>query len=68
LEGHELSLLLTDRYLNVKSEDEVIDALITWLYANIDTVDDRTLIEEVMRNVNWTFVSIEKILELYRIF
>lgn len=30
LESQELSLLLQDRYLNVKSEDEVVDAVSTW--------------------------------------
>ncbi len=61
-------MLLNDRYLYVKSEDEVLDALATWLQHNIDNTDDRTLVDEIMRNVNWNFVSFERMLDIYKSF
>jgi len=64
----ELALLLSDRYLGVKSEDEVVDAVITWLSVNIDSVDEKVIVEDIMRNVNWSFVSFEKMLDIFRTF
>jgi hypothetical protein len=52
----------------VKSEDEVVDALITWLHSNIESVDEKVIVEDIMRNVNWNFVSFEKMLDLYKTF
>ncbi len=68
LESLELSLLLQDKYLCVKSEDEVVDAVATWLHRNIEGTEDKVMVEDIMRNVNWPYVSLEKILELYRQF
>ena len=68
LQSTELALLLNDRYLSVKSEDEVVDALITWLHSNIESVDEKVIVEDIMRNVNWNFVSFEKMLDLYKTF
>lgn len=68
LHSTEMSLLINDRYLYVKSEDEVLDALLTWLYSNIDSTDDRVLVDEIMRNINWNFVSFERMLDLYKSF
>jgi BTB And C-terminal Kelch len=68
LKANELSVLLCDKYLNVKSEDEVVDALITWFHNNIDSTDDRSIVDDLMRNVNWPYVSFERILDLYRTF
>jgi hypothetical protein len=63
-----MSLLLNDKFLNVKSEDEVLDALITWLHANIDRIEEKVIVDDIMRNVNWNFVSFEKMLDLYKNF
>ena len=52
----------------MKSEDEVVDALITWLHSNIHSTDDRTLIDDLMRNINWPYVSFERILDLFKTF
>lgn len=68
LHSTEMALLLNDRYLSVKSEDEVVDALITWLHSNLESVDEKVIVEEIMRNVNWNFVSFEKMLDLYKTF
>ncbi len=68
MQSTELALLLNDRYLSVKSEDEVVDALITWLHSNLESVDEKIIVEEIMRNVNWNFVSFEKMLDLYKTF
>jgi hypothetical protein len=68
LESQELSLLLQDKYLSVKSEDEVIDALATWCHRNIESTEDKVMVEDIMRNVNWPYVSLEKILDLYKQF
>ena len=63
-----MSLLLNDKFLNVKSEDEVLDALITWLHANIERIEEKVIADDIMRNVNWNFVSFEKMLDLYKNF
>jgi hypothetical protein len=47
-----------------------------WLKANIETesgsslgrVDDRVLVEDVMKHVRWDFASFEQILALYQAF
>ena len=52
----------------MKSEDEVIDAVITWSHRNIEGTDDKVMVEDIMRNVNWPYVSLEKILDLYKQF
>lgn len=68
MEWTELSVLLQDRYLNVKSEDEVIDAVSGWLIKNLEGTEDKVMVEEIMRNVNWTYVSLERMLDLYKQF
>ena len=50
----------------MKSEDEVIDAVATWCHRNIEGTEDRVMVEDIMRNVNWPYVTIEKILDLYK--
>lgn len=42
---NELSLLLMHRKLNVKSEDEVIDALILWFSKNGNVVDEKETLQ-----------------------
>lgn len=68
MQSTEMALILNDRYLGVKAEDEVVDAIITWLQANVDRIDEKVLVEDIMRNVNWNFVSFEKMLDLYKTF
>ena len=63
-----MTLLLKDRLLSVKSEDQVIEALQIWLTFNINTTDEKSLIEDIIKQVNWPYVSFEKMLELYRQF
>lgn len=63
-----MTLLLKDRLLSVKSEDQVIEALQIWLAFNINTTDEKSLIEDIIKQVNWPYVSFEKMLELYRKF
>ena len=63
-----MALILNDRYLGVKSEDEVVDAVITWLHVNIEHVDEKVIVEDIMRNVNWSFVSFEKMLDIFKNF
>ena len=52
----------------MKSEDEVIDAVITWLHVNIESIEEKVIVEDIMRNINWSFVSFEKMLDLYKTF
>lgn len=54
--------------LNVKNEDAVIDALQTWLSGHLDTIDEKTLVEDVIKHVQWQYVSFEKLLGFYRSF
>ena len=68
LTSGELSLLLQDKYINVKSEDEVIDALMAWFSQNLESTEDRVLVDDIMRFVNWPFVSFERMMDLYRAF
>jgi hypothetical protein len=49
LSTKELSILLHEKTLSVETEDEVVDALQTWLNANLDTiVDDKSLVEDLL--------------------
>ena len=64
----EFSLLLSDRSLGVKSEDEVISTLTLWLLHNIHQVDDRALAEDLMKLVNWPYVAFERLIELFKTF
>ena len=50
----------------MKSEDEVIDAVTAWSHRNIENTDEKVMVEDIMRYVNWPFVSLEKILDLYK--
>jgi hypothetical protein len=49
LSASELSVLLGDRNLGVKSEDEVIDALSTWLQINMDRIDERVIVDDIFK-------------------
>lgn len=53
------------RKLNVKSEDEVIDALIIWLKKNIELINENEILE-ILNNINWPYVSFEKLIELFK--
>ena len=68
LTSQELSLLLNERSLNVKSEDEVINALIIWFDWHLERTEEKILVEEIIKHVKWPYVSFEKILSLYRRF
>ncbi len=52
------------RKLNVKNEDEVIDALMLWIRLSkaIEPID----LFEVMKQVNWPYVSFDKVMELFK--
>ena len=68
LSTNELSLLLSDKSLNVKSEDEVVDALQTWLHANFNAIDEKTLVDDILKHVVWSIVSFERLTQLYKTF
>ncbi len=52
----------------MKSEDEVIDAVSGWFLKNLDDTEDKVMVEEIMLNVNWTYVSVERMLDLFKQF
>ncbi len=64
-----MSLLLSDKIiLNVKNEDVVLDALSSWLAVHIENIDEKTLVDDLLKHVQWSFVSFEKLLAFFRAF
>lgn len=60
-------MLISHSKLNVKSEDEVIDAIILWLSHTQVRYEDKELIE-LMKQPNWPYVSFEKMVEIFKTF
>ena len=67
LTSDEMCMMLSDHNLKVRNEDEVIDVLTKWMLAN-PHIDERVLVEDIMKQLNWPFVSIEQMLHLYKSF
>ena len=68
-------MLLMHRKLGVKGEDEVIEAFSLWLSKNQHNISiqgkariEEKDINEIMRQINWPYVSFEKFIELFRNF
>lgn len=64
LKSRELSMLLMHRKLNVKNEDEVIDALMLWI--RLSKAIEPIELVEVLKQVNWPYVSFDKMMELFK--
>ncbi len=60
----ELSLVISHKRLNVKSEDEVIDAIRDWIDKNWEVVDEKEIVL-IVNEVNWPDVSFDKLIEIY---
>ena len=67
LTSDEMCMMLSDHNLKVRNEDEVIDVLTKWMLAS-PHIDERVLVEDIMKQLNWPFVSIERMLHLYKSF
>lgn len=52
------------RKLNVKNEDEVVDALMLWI--RLSKVIEPIELVEVLKQVNWPYVSFDKMMELFK--
>jgi hypothetical protein len=60
----ELALVISHKRLNVKSEDEVIDAIRDWIDKNWEVVDEKEIVL-IVNEVNWPYVSFDKLIEIY---
>ena len=67
LSVNDLCLILSHRKVNVASEDEVIDCLITWLTYNSERISDAQL-QQLVFHVNWPYVSFDKLLMIFNLF
>jgi hypothetical protein len=63
------------RKLNVKGEDEVVDAFSLWLSKNQQNIGSQSKsrleekeLHEIMRQINWPYVSFEKLIDLFKSF
>jgi len=65
LKAEELATLLTHRKANVRSEDEVVDAITVWINAN--GVREKEVIM-ILQQVNWPYVSFDRLIELFKTF
>jgi len=63
----DLILILSHRKVNVASEDEVIDCLMTWFEPNIYSLSDENL-TQIVNHVNWPYVSFDKLLSIFKTF
>lgn len=56
--------------MKVKSEDQVVEIVSTWLDAHFNEIDIEMEKEvfEMMKHIRWTYVSFEKMLEIFRMF
>jgi hypothetical protein len=64
-----LSIILKNKFLNVRSEDEVLQAILTWskkLYFNLvnnrQNVSNDT-IEDLIKHINWHQISLDSLLD-----
>ncbi|CDW77013.1 UNKNOWN [Stylonychia lemnae] len=82
LSANEFQLILMHRKINVKNEDEVIDAFASWLSYNIlnssklssnrtgnsvTKIDEKEILE-IMKQINWPYVSFDKLMDLFKNF
>jgi hypothetical protein len=67
LSVQEMTMLISHAKLNVKSEDEVIDALLLWLSQTPKPIEEKHLID-LMKQPNWPYVSFEKLVEIFKTF
>ena len=60
-------MMLSHRKIGVASEDDVIGFLIQWFNFNIQNLKDDQILQIVF-NVNWPYVSFDKLLTIFKSF
>ena len=56
-----LSMILKSKYLNVKSEDDVLSSVMLWINNNSEA--DHNKAEELLRCVNWNNISLDCLID-----
>ena len=63
----ELNLFLSHRKIGATSEDEIVDCVMRWMTANIGGLSEDEILQ-ISYNVNWPYVSFDKLLAIYKTF